>query len=836
MEPVGNFLLLLIRQFAGGPGPMENNLMRFGSAAIFWFALLIIAWSRQREGDLPRERLLIWGFGFAMMRELIMFGMTSGKIIGLIDPGWDDILYFPIENGLSTASVVVVTGAFLQFALRDELISRRYLQIGLFLTATTTLVSYITWPRFAQTYQGIHFSHTWESKAFHLLTLLLLGVGIFLLIRKRLWVGRVASIGLAFIFTSELIFLVSNWMAVEINHILCPISNAFHILAIPIFGFVYLKEMSLEKQAAEAQLEEYRSRLEDLIDERTAMLVAQHDIAESLSQSLDLETILNMALDKVLSVMSMDVGLLFLLDPEHDVVKIGAYRGRMSEDDLVICIREGCLYERLAKAAIEKQMIMQTKKDESMEGFTHINKEQIELVISAPLISKDQVIGALTIGKKNDVLLDETNLELLTAIGHQIGMAVQNAYLYQESEILAGDLSRLHQASVNLVSTLDATHINSEIAIQSSRLTGRPIACVIYSDESCEKIEIVSSVGLSEQLRNLLFSEATCCDLIDNLIATGKSIVINNLDDKPRLPSDWKQKAGISSVLCTPIWDVDEPVEFLFIFDTEENRSWRLRDVELVESFVSRAAVALENAHLYSQLEWAATIEERQRIAAEMHDGLAQSISLVGLKVDSILEMLPPESDGKLKEALQTTRLTVGQALVEARKSISSLHNDPQPKRSLQELLTALVEQWSGKRPADREIEVSTTFSFPDPLYLTSDQFSQILPIIQEAMINALKHSNATHIQLIGERYDNQIQIIVKDNGAGFNVDGSFEKNHHFGLKIMRARAERFGGVLQVRSDKNVGTIVTLSWTQQQDNNGNREAVLEGTSSDLVAE
>ena len=82
MSQILDFLLLLA-QFAGGPGPKENNLMRFGLPAVLWLALLIVAWSRQRQQELPREKLLVWGFGLGLARELFMFSHVAMQLMGL---------------------------------------------------------------------------------------------------------------------------------------------------------------------------------------------------------------------------------------------------------------------------------------------------------------------------------------------------------------------------------------------------------------------------------------------------------------------------------------------------------------------------------------------------------------------------------------------------------------------------------------------------------------------------------------------------------------------------------------------------------------------------------
>ena len=76
-----DYLTTLLSQFAGGPGPADNNLVRFGLAATFWAVLLFFAWNRQRQQDLPRERLLMLGFGLGFLRDAFMFVHLSFRLV-----------------------------------------------------------------------------------------------------------------------------------------------------------------------------------------------------------------------------------------------------------------------------------------------------------------------------------------------------------------------------------------------------------------------------------------------------------------------------------------------------------------------------------------------------------------------------------------------------------------------------------------------------------------------------------------------------------------------------------------------------------------------------------
>lgn len=833
MESFGKFIILFIQQFAGGPGAPENNLMRFGLAAVFWSVLLVVAWSRQRNQDLPREKLLVWGFGLAVARELIMFGLTVSRMTDSIDSVLEEIYSHPLEHALEMSAVIVVAAAFLRYALGKEKISRRYIQMGLSVTILALLVTFITWPRFYYANPGIHFHETIESRTFHFMGALFIAVAIFILIKKQGWLQYVVSIALGFLIVSQVLPMIGEGDGTGSHAILCPIGNAFHILAIPIFGYVYLKEMSLEKEAAEKELASYRDHLEDLVDERTAMLVAQNAIADSLSQSLDLETILNMALDKVLPVLSMEAGLIFLLDHNRKKLSLESYRGRLSQEDLDLCLVEGCPYERISQEAIEKkQIVFKNQKNTSFFTSTHIRREDIQLLISAPLISKDHIVGALTLGSRNADPLDQENLDLLIAVCNQISIAVENAYLYQESEKWAAELSLLHQASIKLGATLDRKQINEEIAKQSAKLTGCQISGVLYWDSEYGLFEIISNVGMDAEIQAALSRSPKVKDLLDELRTTQKSIVINDLKQDERIPEAWIKELGIRCLLCTPVWGVNEPVEFLFLLDSHEDRIWQPKDVELIESFVSRAAGALENANLHKQLEWAAALEERQRIAAEMHDGLAQTISLLGLEVDHTTDLIPSGTNEEILKSLSDIRETVGQASIEVRKSISSLHNTPQPRKSLQEVLKFLVDQ----QLTDNSIRFNVNLSFPESLCVQPDCIAQVTPIVQEAIINAKKHSGATQISIQGEQQGQQVSITVEDNGKGFDVDELLEREEsHFGIRVMHARAARFGGTLRIVSGPDHGTVITLSWVPNGKSKDRNNLLRESVASPLPA-
>lgn len=826
MSEVLEFLLQLLSQFAGGPGPMENNLARFGLRAILWGALLIVARLRQRQKDLPRERLLAWGFGLGFAGALIMTAFVSLQMLNVIEREAAYVILVPLERALSMAAIVVVAGAFLRHILDDVRLARGYLQVGLAVAMICLVIAYWQWPHYLATYTEARFHETWGAWLFHVPLSILIAVAIFSLRRSRGWLRNVVAMALIFFFLGEFLQLVNYATDRNYSYVICPIGNSFHILAIPLLGYVYLREQAIEKRQAEKALEAYHEHLEDLVKERTAevttanaKLAAQNAVAATLSRSLELETILDTAVDVVLSVLEIEIGLVFLLDPDGEGLVLQSCHGQISQDEAKGSNRDwGCCVEISSEAVTGLRAVVHSVSEYSGgHPESNIVREGLEVLISTPLVSKGRAVGALTLGSRRAETVQQAELELLTAIGQQIGMAIENARLYRAAERSAQELTLLHQVSIFLTSTFDSARIYDEIAEQSVKLLSCQMTCILAWDEELQEVELVSSYGMSEAQGEILRAQPGASALITDLVTKHESVAIGDARVDPRVPPVWREKLGIRALLCVPIWGSEESLGFLFLMDRETPRLWRLGELELIESFVNRAAVALMNANLHNQLEWAAALEERQRIAADMHDGLAQTVSILGLRTDQTAELLATGSVREAVEELGHIREIVGRVGTDVRRSIASLKETPGPRRSLQELLSDLPDQF---RLGD-EPEADLTFRVEEPLFLPQERAAETLLVAQEALLNAQRHAQAQRIALLLEPHGQEVSITVEDDGRGFDPSEWWKDSHdHFGLSIMHARAARIGGRLQIDSAPGQGTRVIL--TLSLDDDGHR--------------
>ncbi len=718
MDTILNFILLLLQQFAGGPGPVENNLMRFGLAALLWLVLLVIAWSRQRNQDLPREKLLVLGFGLVLACELVMFALIAGRMMGWKFLDSENVYHHPLEHALVMAAIILVAGAYLRYVLDDERISRRYLQVGIGFTVIAVVVVLVTWPRYSATYPQIQFHHTWQALAFHVPLSLMIAAVMVILARKRGWLRNVVILAMFFFFISEFLILVNFSTNHRYSHIVSPIGNTLHILAIPLLGYVYLKEQSIEKRRTEEELDAYRDQLENLVEDRTAELTsvnaqlqqevqerqraeaeiiqrnaglaALNAIAATISQSLELETILNTALEMTLSVLEMEVGAIFLLDQDTEDLTIRAFLGDVPLDQLseTIHAKYSCIGISWESVSKNKAILKDVSRCSEHELTDYIINQGLKTIVSTPLLSKGSSVGALTLSSTKTDIIRQSELNLLTAIGQQIGVAVENASLFEELERYTDELSLLHEISITLTSTLEPDKIKDEIPRQSAKLVDCQMAYVLHEDQERQIYEIVSSHGMEKEIKQELIANSQGCQLFANLVSSRQTIAINDTQDDKRVPRYWIENLNIRTIVGLPLWVNDEPLEFLLLLDQRGPRFWHPEELKLIEAFVNRAAVALENANLHKQLEWAAALEERQRIAADMHDGLAQTLSLLGLRVDRTTDLVSGNAAQSTINELLKIRKTIGQASAEVRHSIASRAEKPAPLRTLQDQLS----------------------------------------------------------------------------------------------------------------------------------------------------
>ncbi|MBI3165865.1 MAG: type IV pili methyl-accepting chemotaxis transducer N-terminal domain-containing protein [Chloroflexi bacterium] len=225
----------------------------------------------------------------------------------------------------------------------------------------------------------------------------------------------------------------------------------------------------------------------------------------------------------------------------------------------------------------------------------------------------------------------------------------------------------------------------------------------------------------------------------------------------------------------------------------------------VLTKLANTAAIALQNAQLYTQAEKVAALEERNRIAADMHDGLGQTLSYLGLMTDQTMEALSEKRVDAALERLHKTRETIDKTTGDLRRAINNLMDESPIEFRLCERLQDAVNEFT------HETRLPVTWQAEAAPRCSRQVAEQALNVTREALKNAAHHAEAKTITVRLGRDDCHYFIAVEDDGRGFDLSQP-EPNGHFGLKIMQARAAHIGGNVAIESAQGHGTRVTLSW------------------------
>ncbi|HEU0131914.1 MAG TPA: sensor histidine kinase [Mycobacteriales bacterium] len=258
-------------------------------------------------------------------------------------------------------------------------------------------------------------------------------------------------------------------------------------------------------------------------------------------------------------------------------------------------------------------------------------------------------------------------------------------------------------------------------------------------------------------------------------------------------------RSRMASLLVVPV-PAATGCSGVVVLESAEDAAFGPAAVRQVGALVAEVAPRLESALLFDEIRRIATVEERQRVAREIHDGIAQDLVYIGYALDGLGAELDAGRPSA-RETVRQVRQHVTKVVGELRLSIFSLRSVAEPGG-----LGAALGEYVRSVAAQAGIGVHLSLS-EDPARLPADTEAELLRIAQEAVSNARKHSGARNLWVKLEVDPPRALLRVEDDGAGMAPDG----HRGFGLEIMRERAERLGATLDVRAREPRGTTVEVT-------------------------
>jgi PAS domain S-box-containing protein len=437
------------------------------------------------------------------------------------------------------------------------------------------------------------------------------------------------------------------------------------------------------------------------------------------------------------------------------------------------------------------------------------DRESIDQNIWLTVEKRSSLVGERKYRRKDGSLLDveasgsiilRGGRETLCVVAHDITERAQAQRLLEER------VATLSHIAANLAFDLPAEDTLNVLA-KSAVNASSAVACgVVLVDEKDESLHLFGSYGLPEGYTAGLQAAYRAGAPSPSLRAfrTREPWLVRDLR---RFILDEPHYAPVHRFVREVPWDITYSLPlisryrtvgaifFCYLPGEEPGEDEKV----FLKAVADQAAVALENARLFAEARGKAALEERQRLARELHDSVSQALYGIALGARTARKLLH-QNPQLVADPLDYVLSLADAGLAEMRALIFELR----PESLETEGLVAALEKQAAALRARHEIEVTT--SLCDEPGAPPEVKETVYRIVQEALHNTVKHARANSVGLELVCNEGSLSLEVSDDGVGFDSDGEFPG--HLGLRSMRERAQRVGGTLTIETSPGGGTRI----------------------------
>jgi len=536
-----------------------------------------------------------------------------------------------------------------------------------------------------------------------------------------------------------------------------------------------------QRQQAAVEMDVMQDQLQShirLARNNEIRLATLNAVSNMLSYSLELEGLLRSTIEMIMDVMEVEVVLIFSLDEDSQKLNILAYEGVSDEfaqgkDDIIV--GEGL-----------NGLVAQTGEPMIVEDASHdprltrdvVRREKIQAQLIVPLKAKGHIIGTISVANRRprEFIFQET--ELLVAIGNQIGVALENARLYQHERQIADQLKASEQRYRELFE-------NAQDAILVHDMNGD----ILVANEACERL-----TGYTyEELIGLNVTEFLATEFLDIARDVRRKLLGGETFEQP-YEQQLIRKDGtiVISMMATSLVTINEDV----------------RGFQHIVRDVTKERQAESNLRLHIEHITKAQEEERKRIARELHDETAQQIIALSNQLDDFIhnnERISPDDIS----LLESWRRHIRDTLQGLRWFVRELRPPMIDDLGLLPAVKWLIDEQ--KQLSDMNIDLKVVGK---ERRLGPDTELLLFRIVQEALANVRRHAEASKVETVLKFDEGEMVITVTDDGKGFQLPKAQEdlsRLGKLGLLGIEERARLLNGRLKVQSELGMGTTMTVA-------------------------
>lgn len=373
--------------------------------------------------------------------------------------------------------------------------------------------------------------------------------------------------------------------------------------------------------------------------------------------------------------------------------------------------------------------------------------------------------------------------------------------MYGQMSEVAGPrkLRQLLDSVIAVGSDLDLPTMLRRIVSSAADLVDARYAALGVLDESREHLSEFITVGLSDEQYEAIGDLPTGHGILGLLIAEAKPIRLPDLTEHPDSYGFPPNHPPMSSFLGVPIRVRDMVFGNLYLTDKTSGEVFTDVDEELAVGLAAAAGVAIENARLLERVNELALLEDRERIARDLHDTVIQRLFATGLSLQGTSRLMRSDPESAVKRidsAVDDLDLTVRHI----RSAIFGLEaTRPQARSSVRAKLLDLVAE------AEPSLGFDPRVLFEGPVDSTVDGpvAADVLAVARESLSNVARHARASEAQITLTVDDHDVQLTIVDDGVGVSDDRG---PSGLGLRNMAKRAADWGGMMELQPVDGGGT------------------------------
>jgi len=563
---------------------------------------------------------------------------------------------------------------------------------------------------------------------------------------------------------------------------------------------------------------------------RTERLALIARVGQIITANLQLDELLQQAADAIhelLGYANVAIPLVEPEDPETLVLRTtgGSYR-EIIQREYRLPISSGIM----GAAARERRVQLVNDVASDPRHIPTPGAVGIRAELAVPILLGDRVLGVLNVESGGH--FTEEDAASLQIIADQLAVAIENARLFASTQRTLEETQLLYETS-HLIST--AMGIDDVVAayLEQVAVRGR-YACTValyeFNEEGARQAVIVHgrwtpTEGICREEIRLPYT----LDALDPLLDAGQTVLIRDVHTDPRVSGELRaiqRRSGRPALAMIPLIARSVRIGLVVLSDSKVH-DWHEAELRPYQVTAAQLGIAIDSRRqqqlLFERGRQIAVLEERQRLARDLHDSVTQlvfSMTLIAQSIGPAWRRDPSEGERRIGRLLEISRSALAEMralLAELRPATPSAPSAPSTggigRVRQKGLPQALREHTANVARDGLKIDLHTDGYVPQ----SPDHEEALYRITQEALNNIVKHARARRVEIRLHSARNGVKLSIKDNGRGFSATPNTEhrtpntEQGGLGLNTMRERAEALGGTFHITSRPGRGTTVSVT-------------------------